>query len=71
MVTSTIPSKFTEEELAFLLAFEANELDKNLLQKRSEAYEQQHLSIALRIEEVAARSQIRLHRRYVRLQLVH
>lgn len=71
MIQSTIREQFTDEELAFLLAFEANETDRVLQKKRNLAYEQQNLQLALRLEEIAFHSQTRLHRRYVKLHLVH
>lgn len=69
MVKSTITSKFTDEELAFLLAFEANEKDLELHQKRNEAYESLDLNLATKLERVAWHSQLRLHRRYNNLQM--
>ncbi len=67
MIKSTITSKFTEEELAFLLAFEANEKDKELISRRNEAYEHLDLNLATRLETIAHLSQKRLHRRYERV----
>jgi hypothetical protein len=64
MIRTTIPEKFTEDELAFLLAFEANEQDKELVSKRNQAYEFLDLGLATRLETLAALSQRRLHRRY-------
>lgn len=56
--------KMTEDELAFLLAFEANEQDRTLVQRRNDAYEVLDLSLATRLETLAALSQRRLNRRY-------
>jgi hypothetical protein len=59
--------KMTEDELAFLLAFEANERDRELVSKRNEAYEFLDLGLATRLETLTAISQRRLHRRYERI----
>lgn len=58
-----IPEQFTDEELAFLLAFEANEKDKELVQKRENAYMSGDLGLATRLERITHHSQRRLYRR--------
>lgn len=71
MVKGKILESYTEtlneDELAFLLAFEANEQDRNLVHKRNDAYESLDLNLATRLETVAALSQRRLNRRYNRV----
>jgi hypothetical protein len=67
MIQSTIREKMTEDELAFLLAFEANEQDKELVHKRNLAYENLDLNLATRLETLTFLSQKRLHRRYERI----
>lgn len=82
MIQSTITEKFTDEDLAFLLAFEAREVDEHLVQMRDDLYfgaattsdeflQQKAISLATRLETVTNHLQIRLHRRYKNLQTIH
>jgi hypothetical protein len=64
MIQSTIREKMSEDELAFLLAFEANEQDRILVQRRNDAYESLDLLLATRLETLTMLSQRRLNRRY-------
>lgn len=77
-----IPATYTESEKAFLLAFEANETEQAIVEKRDALYfgaattedtflQHKALSLATRLETVAEHMQRRLNRRYQKLNPVH
>jgi hypothetical protein len=69
MIRSTIMQHATQEEINFLLAFEASEQDSLLKSKRDEAYLFQDFSLATKLERISSHAQARLNRRYLALQI--
>lgn len=71
--------KMSEDELAFFLAFEANEEDEKLVAARDDLYfgaaftndvwlQEKAMSLATRLETVIVHNQARLNRRYNHIQ---